>query len=578
MKPDMEPMFTIEPRPRASICRPKARQHQNRPLRLTSMTSSQCSSATISAGVSLRAIPALLTRMSTAPRSASASATALTRAESRTSISIVSTVNPAVFIAAWPSRATAGSRSAMTTWAPASARAWTQASPMARPPPVTTAVRPESSYFCRYTGGRPPSSAWRIGRSGHVGERMTQQAGQGAPLGIEEMAGLALDPDRDAFAHPGRIAAVGLHHQERLLRHAQIEIGFAAQALGDRNLADELAPVRRPQMLRAHAEGDLGPGREMPRHDRDSDLLPARQRDDDALGADAPDLGGEEIHLRRADEAGDEEVDGMMIELEGRARLLDAAAVQDDDLVGERHRLELVMGDIDHGGAQRLMQLGDLQPHLHAQRRIEVGERLVEQEGLRLAHDGAADRHALALAAGELARLAVEIVGEVQDLGGLLHLLTDDLSRHARHLQPEADVAAHAHMGIERVGLEDHGEPALGRRHVAHIGPVDLDPAAARILEPGDEPQQGGLAAARGADEDDEGAVLDLEVEGADDGALPEGLAHAPQHDPAAHFTAPKVRPRTSWRWENQPSTRMGVIAMVEAAESLAQNSPSGLE
>ncbi len=47
---------------------------------------------------------------------------------------------------------------------------------------------------------------------------------------------------------------------------------------------------------------------------------------------------------------------------------------------------------------------------------------------------------------------------------------------------------------------------------------------------------------------------------------------------PRFYFTAPKVRPRTSWRWLNQPSTRMGAMARVEAAESFAQNSPSGLE
>ena len=57
------------------------------------------------------------------------------------------------------------------------------------------------------------------------------------------------------------------------------------------------------------------------------------------------------------------------------------------------------MGDVDHGGAEGVVQLGDLQPHRAAQRRVEVGERLVEQEGLGLAYDGAADRDALALAA-----------------------------------------------------------------------------------------------------------------------------------------------------------------------------------
>src|SRR5439155_1765912 len=56
MKPDIEPMFTMEPDFASSMCLPKARQHQNVPLRLTSMTLSQCSSATFSAGVSPHAI------------------------------------------------------------------------------------------------------------------------------------------------------------------------------------------------------------------------------------------------------------------------------------------------------------------------------------------------------------------------------------------------------------------------------------------------------------------------------------------------------------------------------------------
>ena len=76
-------------------------------------------------------------------------------------------------------------------------------------------------------------------------------------------------------------------------------------------------------------------------------------------------------------------------------------------LVGQRHRLDLVMGDID--GAGRGAEVAVLQTWrsrsacLHPQRRVEIGERLVEQERRRLAHDGAADGDALALAAGKLA-------------------------------------------------------------------------------------------------------------------------------------------------------------------------------
>jgi hypothetical protein len=64
------------------------------------------------------------------------------------------------------------------------------------------------------------------------------------------------------------------------------------------------------------------------------------------------------------------------------------------------------------------VQLADLHAHIHAQRRVEVRERLVEQEHLGVAHDGAADGDALALAARELARAAVEQVFHLQDARG----------------------------------------------------------------------------------------------------------------------------------------------------------------
>ena len=92
------------------------------------------------------------------------------------------------------------------------------------------------------------------------------------------------------------------------------------------------------------------------------------------------------------------------------------------------------------------------------------------------------------------------------------------------------------------------------------------------------------LAAARRADEDHELAVVDVEVDALDDLDVAEALVQVAQRDGrhelglpcVGYFTAPKVRPRTSWRWLIQPNTRIGAIAIVEAAESLAQNRPSG--
>ena len=100
---------------------------------------------------------------------------------------------------------------------------------------------------------------------------------------------------------------------------------------------------------------------------------------------------------------------GVAVELQRRADLLDHTGIQHDDLVGHRHRLDLVVGDVDHRGAEFVMQFGDLEAHRAAECGVEVRERLVEQEGGWLADDGAADGDALALAAGELAGAALEV-------------------------------------------------------------------------------------------------------------------------------------------------------------------------
>ena len=63
-----------------------------------------------------------------------------------------------------------------------------------------------------------------------------------------------------------------------------------------------------------------------------------------------------------------------------------------------------------------LVQLLDLGAHLDAQLGVEVGQRLVEQEELGVAHQRPAHRDALALAARQLAGLAVEQVVDLQEL------------------------------------------------------------------------------------------------------------------------------------------------------------------
>ena len=79
-----------------------------------------------------------------------------------------------------------------------------------------------------------------------------------------------------------------------------------------------------------------------------------------------------EVHRRRADEARHEAVGRRVVELERLADLLDHAVLHHHDPVAQGHRLDLVVGDVDRRGAQPLVQLLELDPHLHAQLGVEV--------------------------------------------------------------------------------------------------------------------------------------------------------------------------------------------------------------
>ena len=87
------------------------------------------------------------------------------------------------------------------------------------------------------------------------------------------------------------------------------------------------------------------------------------------------------------------------------------------DAVGDRRRLLLVVGDVDGGGVETLVQAPHLGPQLHPEISLEVAERLVHEEHLRRAHDGAAERHALALTARERVRPLAQMLGDLQGLG-----------------------------------------------------------------------------------------------------------------------------------------------------------------
>src|SRR5205823_12235948 len=97
---------------------------------------------------------------------------------------------------------------------------------------------------------------------------------------------------------------------------------------------------------------------------------------------------------------GDELVRRLPVQLERLADLLDPAVLHDDDPIAERHRLDLVVGHVDRGGLEALVKPLQLDAHLDAELGVQVGERFVEEEELRVAYDRAYDSVSLTLRSG----------------------------------------------------------------------------------------------------------------------------------------------------------------------------------
>ena len=179
-----------------------------------------------------------------------------------------------------------------------------------------------------------------------------------------------------------------------------------------------------------------------------------------------------------------------------------AADLHDGHQVAELDRLVDVVGHEKDGLGQTLLEAQELVLEAFPDDRVDGAEGLVHQHHGRIG--GQRPRHpdALALAAGELARVAIAIeVGlepdERQELVGeaaLPRLVPAQESRHDRDVRPDGEMR-------KQSNLLDHvadPPPQLDRVLRRDVPPVDQDLPARRLDQPVDHLQARGLAAAGG--------------------------------------------------------------------------------
>ena len=106
---------------------------------------------------------------------------------------------------------------------------------------------------------------------------------------------------------------------------------------------------------------------------------------------------------------------GRVVELLRGSRLLQLALSHHCHPLAERHRLDLIVRDVDGRHADLLVEEPDLGPHLRPQLCVEVREWLVHEEHPRLSDDRSTHRHSLPLASGQLAAAALQLLLQLED-------------------------------------------------------------------------------------------------------------------------------------------------------------------
>ena len=186
--------------------------------------------------------------------------------------------------------------------------------------------------------------------------------------------------------------------------------------------------------------------------------------------------------VHRPDEAHHELVRRLLVEVARAARLLDPALVHEHDLVGDLHRLLLVVRDEDRRHVHLVVQAAEPGAQVLPNAGVEGAERLVEQEHLGLDRKRAREGHALALPARELRGVVVGPAGDLDELEQLVHARADLGARPLPDLEPEGDVLADGHVLERRVVLEDEADAALLGRLARDVHAVELHGSGLRLL------------------------------------------------------------------------------------------------
>src|SRR3954468_23825866 len=198
----------------------------------------------------------------------------------------------------------------------------------------------------------------------------------------------------------------------------------------------------------------------------------------------------------------------------------DLPVAQHGDAVAGRIKAVEVVGYHENGQAQSALQGAHQLVEIAGADRIEAGGRLVQEHQFRIERERARQRHALDHAAGEVGRVAVRDFGfeaHHHEFGDH-HLVEQFLRELEIFAHRKLDVLPHRERGKQRALLKQDAPAPLHAAALVGVRRIEIDAEyldAARHLrhQADDGAGQYGFARAGRADEAEDLAALDVEVE-----------------------------------------------------------------
>ena len=248
--------------------------------------------------------------------------------------------------------------------------------------------------------------------------------------------------------------------------------------------------------------------------------------------------------------------------------MLDLPFVDNGKTVCKGHGLGLVVGDIDRSHIHAPLQLLDLDTHLHAQLCVEVRKRFVEQKHLRVAHNRPSHGDPLPLPTRQLVGLPVKERVYLKHFGRVHDPALDLVLGHFAVLQPVGHISAHRHMRIKRIVLEHHGHVSFGWGDIVYHPIPDQNFARGDALQTRHHTQQRRFSAARGTNEYNQLAIIDLHIDTKDCfGTVRVCFADFFQFN-LSHYFSLSTRPFTNHFWKISTTSTGGRVARMVKAKA----------